>query len=198
MPGKEDIEIYRKALVKVAEELSKRNIDFVLVGSLILPLVYNLEWKVHDIDIFIVNKSTVMEPEVFEEIARENDWDVGLDMHGMMYYEMVVDGNVVRVDLMENMLDIYIPEDMIKSSIKVKVDGLEIRCIRLEDLLVLKAREASEEGDEFLSKIAEMLADPESRIGIDKEYLKKSISYFPADERESIARRLEKSGIYLE
>ncbi|WP_367834176.1 nucleotidyltransferase [Vulcanisaeta sp. JCM 16159] len=98
---------------------------------------------------------------------------------------------------MENILDIYIPEEMIRNAVKVKVNGLEIRSIRLEDLLVLKAREASEEGDEFLSRIAEILADPESKVSIDKEYLKRAINYY-TDDKDSIERRLEKSGIYLE
>ncbi len=190
-------ELIKKALVKVASELSKRDIEFVLIGSAILPLLYDIDWNVHDIDIFITNKSTIMEPEVFEEIAKENDWDVGMDMNGMMYYEILINAQVIRVDLMENILDIYIPEDMIRNATKTRINGMEIRSIRLEDFLVLKAREASEEGDEDLSRIAEILADPESRISIDKNYLKRAINYYP-DDKESIERRLEKSGIYLE
>ena len=194
---KETLDLIRKALVKVGAELSKRGIEFILIGSAVLPLLYGIDWNVHDIDIFITNKSTITEPDLFEEIARENDWDVGMDMNGMMYYEILVNAQVIRVDLMENILDIYIPEEMIKNAVKVRVDGIEIRSIRLEDLLVLKAREASEEGDEFLSRIAEILADPESRLSIDKEYLKRAINYY-TDDRDSIERRLEKSGIYLE
>ena len=190
-------ELVRKVLVKVGSEFSKRGIEFILIGSAILPLLYGINWNIHDIDLFIINKSTVMEPELFEEIARENDWDVGMDMNGMMYYEILIDADVVRVDLMENLLDIYIPEGMISNAVRVKIDGLEIRSVRLEDLLVLKAREASEEGDEFLSRIAEILADPESRISLDKEYLIKAINYYP-DDKDSIQRRLEKAGIYLE
>ncbi|MFP3216304.1 MAG: nucleotidyltransferase, partial [Vulcanisaeta sp.] len=138
-------ELVRKVLVKVGSEFSKRGIEFILIGSAILPLLYGINWNIHDIDLFIINKSTVMEPELFEEIARENDWDVGMDMNGMMYYEILIDADVVRVDLMENLLDIYIPEGMISNAVRVKIDGLEIRSVRLEDLLVLKAREASEE-----------------------------------------------------
>jgi predicted nucleotidyltransferase len=190
-------ELVRKVLVKVGSEFSKRGIEFILIGSAILPLLYGINWNIHDIDLFIINKSTVMEPELFEEIARENDWDVGMDMNGMMYYEILIDADVVRVDLMENLLDIYIPEGMISNAVRVKIDGLEIRSVRLEDLLVLKAREASEEGDEFLSRIAEILADPESGISLDKEYLIKAINYYP-DDKDSIQRRLEKAGIYLE
>ncbi len=192
------MDLIRKALIKVGSELNRRGIDFILIGSAVLPpLLYGIDWNIHDIDIFIINKSTITEPEVFEEIARENDWDVGMDMNGMMYYEILVNAQVIRVDLMENILDIYIPEEMIRNAVKVKVNGLEIRSIRLEDLLVLKAREASEEGDEFLSRIAEILADPESRVSIDKEYLRRAINYY-ADDKDSIERRLEKSGIYLE
>ncbi|WP_054853183.1 nucleotidyltransferase [Vulcanisaeta distributa] len=195
--SKETVDLIRKALVKVGSELGRRGVDFVLIGSAVLPLLYGIDWNVHDIDVFITNKSTITEPEIFEEIARENDWDVGMDMNGMMYYEILVNAQIIRVDLMENILDIYIPEEMIRNAVKVKVNGLEIRSIRLEDLLVLKAREASEEGDEFLSRIAEILADPESKVSIDREYLKRAINYY-ADDKDSIERRLEKSGIYLE
>ncbi len=137
--SRETLDLIRKALVKVGSELNKRGIDFILIGSAVLPpLLYGIDWNIHDIDIFIINKSTITEPEVFEEIARENDWDVGMDMNGMMYYEILVNAQVIRVDLMENILDIYIPEEMIRNAVKVKVNGLEIRSIRLEDLLVLK------------------------------------------------------------
>jgi len=188
----------RRVVTAVVSALLRKGVDCVLIGSSILPLIYGLKWEVHDIDLFIINKSTIMEPEIFEEIARENDWDVGMDMHGMMYYEVLVDGDVVRVDLMENILDIYIPEPIIANSIIKKLDGTELRAIRLEDLVVLKAREASEEGDEFLSKIAELAADPEGRVKLDKDYLRRVIEYFPEDERDSITRRLERSGIYME
>nr|WP_252900615.1 hypothetical protein [Vulcanisaeta sp. JCM 14467] len=45
--------------------------------------------------------------------------------------------------------------------------------------------------------MAEILADPESRLSINKEYLRRAINYY-TDDRDSIERRLEKSGIYLE
>jgi predicted nucleotidyltransferase len=195
--SREIVELIKRVLIKVGSEFKKRDIEFVLIGSAILPLLYGIDWNIHDIDLFITNKSTIMEPELFEEIARENDWDVGTDMSGMMYYELLVNAHVIRVDLMENILDLYIPEEMLINAVKVSIDNLEIRSIRLEDLLVLKAREASEEGDEFLSRIAEILADPDSKINIDKNYLVRAINYYP-DDKNSIERRLEKSGIYLE
>ncbi|MFB6471091.1 MAG: nucleotidyltransferase [Vulcanisaeta sp. AZ3] len=193
----ETVELIKKALIKVGSEFNKHGIDFVLIGSAILPLLYNINWNIHDIDLFIINKSTVIEQELFEGIAKENDWDAGMDMNGMMYYEILVNAQIIRIDLMENLLDIYIPEQMLRNTAKIKVDGLEIKSIRLEDLLVLKAREASEEGDEFLSRIAEILADPKGGLSIDKDYLRNAINYYPED-AESIGRRLERSGIYLE
>ena len=192
------IELFKKALLKVGKVFTNHNIDYVLIGSLVIPLVYKIPWDVHDIDLYILNKSVLTESEFFEEIAHENDWDIGTTMHGLIYYEVLVNGDVIRVDLMENILDIYIPEEMIRKCIKVKVNDIEIKCIRLEDLLLLKAREASEESEEYLSKIAEILADPKYNISIDKNYVLKVIDYFPEEERNSIIRRIEKCGIYLE
>lgn len=195
---KEIASIYVKALVKVSKVLQENNVDFVLIGSMILPVVYKVPWNVHDIDLFILNKSTLLDSEFFENLANENDWDFGTTMHGLIYYEVVIDGNVVRVDLMENILDIYIPKEMLSKAISVEINGIKVKSIKLEELIVLKAREATEESDEFLSKVAEMLADPEVNLKINKDRLKEIINYFPEEERESIARRIERSGIYLE
>jgi len=194
----ERIEPYRKALVKVGKVLREKGVDFVLIGSLIIPLFYKIPWDVHDVDLFILNKSVFAESEFFEEIARENDWDVGTTMHGQLYYEILVDGEIVRVDLMENMLDVYIPEQMLKNAPIHKVDDLEVKHLRLEDLIVLKAREATQEGDEFLSKLAEILAEDRYDIRLDKDYIREAIKLFPEDEQQSIYKRILRSGIYIE
>ncbi len=60
---REVVDLIRKALVKVGSELRKRDIDFILIGSAVLPpLLYGIDWNVHDIDIFVINKSTITEP----------------------------------------------------------------------------------------------------------------------------------------
>ncbi|NPA71080.1 MAG: nucleotidyltransferase [Crenarchaeota archaeon] len=194
----EKIEPFKKALLKVGKVLKEKGVDYVLVGSLILPLIYEVPWEVHDVDLFITNKCVFAESEFFEEIARENDWDIGTTMHGLIYYEILVNGDVVRVDLMENILDIYIPEEMLKNAPSRKIDDLEIKHIRLEDLIILKAREATQEGEEFLNKLAELLAEEKYDLKINKNYFKKALEYFPEDERQSIYRRILKCGIYVE
>ncbi len=194
----EKVEPYRKALIRVGKILRSKGIDFVLIGSLIIPLFYKIPWDVHDVDLFILNKSVFAESDFFEEIARENDWDVGTTMYGQVYYEVLVNGDIVRVDLMENMLDVYIPEQILKNAPTRRVDDLEIKHIRLEDLIVLKAREATQEGDEFLSKLAEVLAEDRYDVRLDKDYIKEIIKLFPEDEQQSIYKRILRSGIYIE
>ncbi|NPB01259.1 MAG: nucleotidyltransferase [Crenarchaeota archaeon] len=194
----EKIEPFKKALLKVGKVLKEKGVEYVLVGSLILPLIYEVPWDVHDVDLFITNKCVFAESEFFEEIARENDWDIGTTMHGLIYYEILVNGDIVRVDLMENILDIYIPEEMLKNAPSRKINDLEIRHIRLEDLIILKAREATQEGEEFLNKLAELLAEEKYDLKINRNYFKKALEYFPEDERQSIYRRILKCGIYVE
>ncbi len=194
----ERVEPFKKALLKVGQVLKEHGVDFVLVGSLIMPLIYEIPWDVHDVDLFILNKCVFAESEFFEELARKNDWDIGTTMHGLIYYEVLVNGDVVRVDLMENILDIYIPEQMLKNAAVKKIDNLEIKHIRLEDLIILKAREASQEGDEFLNKLAELIAEDRYEIKIDRDYFRRALEYFPEDERQSIYKRILKCGIYIE
>ena len=188
---------YRRGLAQVAKALKARDIDFVLIGSAILTITYNLkDYDPGDIDLFITNASTVAQYELFEEIAKENDWDIGNTMHGTIFYEVLIGGELVRIDLLENILDIFIPQQILENPIIVKLDDIEVKSIRVEDQLLLKARSETKEGEEFIAMIAEKVA--EGVLEIDMKYLKHALGYFPEEERESIAKRLRKNGIYLE
>ncbi len=189
---------YKSALISVSKALRRRDVDFVLIGSAVLPLLYNIDIDPRDLDLFIRNFSTVMDYELFEEIARENDWDIGTTTHGTVFYELVVGDHVVRVDLLENILDIYVPPQLLDNAVRLRLDGVEVPSIRLEDLLLLKARAAAKEDEEFISDVAWRISDVLSGITIDREYMKRAVRYFPEDEQESIIKRLEKNGIYLE
>lgn len=187
---------YVSALLMVSKAFRENNIDFVLIGSLILPLAYRIEWGVHDVDLFIMGRSAMVDEDLFREIARVHEWDVGLTAFGGLYYEVVVDGEVVRVDLMENLLDVYVPQGLIDDSMEIDVDGERIRAIRLEGLIVLKAREATDEAEEFLERLSSIIA--EEGIDVDEGRMIRYIEMFPEDERDSIRHRIEISGIYLE
>ncbi|MGC8570287.1 nucleotidyltransferase [Caldivirga sp.] len=190
--------VFVDALVRVGGVLRGRGVGFIVVGSLVLPLAYGVDWVVHDVDLFLIGRSTLTDAEFFEGIAREFDWDYGLNAFGGMYYEVVVNGEVVRVDLMENLLDVYIPEAMINDALSIRVNGEEFRFIRIEALIVLKAREATDEAEEFLEKLAEKIADPGTGIELDKERIRKYINQYPEEERESITHKIQTTGIYIE
>lgn len=186
---------YKTALKLVSTELSKRDIEHVLVGSAVLPLAYGIEYDPRDIDLFILNKSTVLDNELFEEIARENDWDLGTSDHGTIYYELIVGGESVRVDLLENILDIYIPPEFFSETRKVAINGVEVASIGLEELLVLKAKIATKEAEEFINEVARMVLD--KGIGLNYGRIKALAELFPED-AEGILKRLRRNGIYVE
>jgi len=186
---------YKHALRRVSVELYKRGIEHVLVGSAVLPLVYNIKYDPRDVDLFILNKSTVLDNELFEEIAKENDWDMGTSDHGTIYYELIVGGDAVRVDLLENILDIYIPLDLFSDLKEVDLNGVKIRAIGLEGLLVLKAKIATKEAEEFINEVARLVLEHDIRLNYNK--IKKYVSLYPEDV-EGILRRLRRNGIYVE
>jgi predicted nucleotidyltransferase len=188
-------EKYVRTLGIVARELKRRGIEFVLVGSAVLPVVYRLDYDPHDIDLFILNKSTILDSELFEEIARENDWDVGTSEHGTLYYELVVGGDIVRVDLLENVLDVYIPEELVRSAREVDADGVKVMAIGLEELLVLKAKVATREAEEFINSVARMAL--ERNIKLDYSKMRRYSELFP-DDAEGILKRLRRNGIYID
>jgi len=186
---------YKHALRRVSEELNKRGVDHVLVGSAVLPLVYNIKYDSRDVDLFILNKSTVLDYELFEEIAKENDWDMGTSDHGTIYYELIVGGDAVRVDLLENILDIYIPLDFFSGLREVDLGGVKTRAIGLEELLVLKAKIATKEAEEFINEVARLVLEHDIRLDYNK--IKKYASLYPEDD-EGILKRLRRNGIYVE
>ena len=188
---------YREGLVQVADVLYGHGIDFVLIGSAILPLVYNIDYDPIDIDLFIINKSTILDYDIFEKIAQENEWDIGSTDHGTIYYELVVSGELLKIDLLENILDIYIHPQIVENPLTITINNTKIKSIKLEDLLVLKAKIATKDSEEFIAMIARLLADPRTNISIDKNYIKKIADLYQ-QEKENIIDRLNKNGIYID
>ncbi len=188
---------YREGLVQVADVLYGHGIDFVLIGSAILPLVYNIDYDPVDIDLFIINKSTILDYDIFEKIAQENEWDIGSTDHGTIYYELVVSGELLKIDLLENILDIYIHPQIVENPLTITINNTKIKSIKLEDLLVLKAKIATKDSEEFIAMIARLLADPRTNISIDKNYIKKIADLYQ-QEKENIIDRLNKNGIYID
>lgn len=188
---------YREGLVQVADVLYGHGIDFVLIGSAILPLVYNIDYDPVDIDLFIINKSTILDYDIFEKIAQENEWDIGSTDHGTIYYELVVSGELLKIDLLENILDIYIHPQIVENPLIITINNTKIKSIKLEDLLVLKAKIATKDSEEFIAMVARLLADPRTNISIDKNYIKKIADLYQ-QEKENIIDRLNKNGIYID
>ncbi|MEZ0319001.1 MAG: nucleotidyltransferase [Pyrobaculum sp.] len=185
---------YKTALKSVASALDKKGIEYVLIGSAVLPLVYGIDYDPKDIDLFILNKSTVLDNELFEEIAQEHDWDVGTSDHGTIYYELIVGGEAVRVDLLENILDIYIPPELLADARELTIDGARIKSIGLEELLVLKAKIATKDAEEFINEVARIVMERD--IKLDYKKIKKYASLY--EDAEDILKRLRRNGIYVE
>lgn len=191
------IEKMKSVLVDVARAFYSNEVDFVVIGSFVIPLLYNVPWSTYDIDLFITNKSTVVEYELFEKIAIENGWDIGTTPYGTPYYEILRNGDTIRIDLLENIYDIYVPKTIIDRAHSIKVNNVEVKVIRLEDQIVLKARAASEVDVEFLKQVLSKLVK-KKRVKITIENIEQAILAFPETEQNSIRRRLALIGFYTE
>ncbi|GGP19296.1 nucleotidyltransferase [Thermocladium modestius] len=193
---REELQKYFYALTSVARALRSIGVDFELIGSMVLPVGYGMYWDVHDVDLFVIGESPFMNPDKFEELAGRNDWDVGTSAFGNMYMEVLAGDSMIRVDLMENALDVYIPSKLLEDSLAAAVGEDKIKVMRVEGLIVLKAREATDEAEEFLEELNERLGD--SSIRLDKKKILSFINEYPSDERKSLRHRIEMAGIYLD
>jgi len=172
---------------EVANALSQKGIDAVIVGEVCLQLLYKIPVETRDFAVFILNKSPFLEPQVFEEIGAENGWDVGFTDIGTPYYLIRKNGEEYVVELIENIGDIYIPDRMLKNAMQVKINDIKVKVLRLEDYILIACRTSRPEDYNFLERIKKL--KNMGKIKINTKYLSKNISLFKEDE-SFIRRRL--------
>ncbi|RLE94215.1 MAG: hypothetical protein DRN04_04105 [Thermoprotei archaeon] len=172
---------------EVADTLSQKGIEGVIVGEVCLQLLYKIPVEVKDFAVFVLNKSPFLEPQIFEEIGLERGWDVGFTDIGTPYYLIRKNGDEYVVELIENIGDIYIPDRMLKNAVQIKINNVKVKVLKLEDYILIACRTSRPEDYNFLERVKKLINM--GKIKINSKYLNKNISLFKEDEG-FIRRRL--------
>lgn len=175
-----------RVLGKVIELLRHEGVDGVIIGSTAVDLALRRDSFEGDIDMFVTSLSLLANYGILEEFARKYGCVLGSTWLGTPSITCFIEGEEVTVDFYENMFDFYVPEEIIDDSLTYEVSGVEVRAIRPEDYMVLKAVAGRDEDLEALRKVREYIEN--KKLKIDRKLIESRIKLF--GEPQTIARRL--------
>jgi len=175
-----------RVLGKVIELLRHEGVDGVIIGSTAVDLALRKDSFEGDIDMFVTSLSLLANYGILEEFARKYGCVLGSTWLGTPNITCFIEGEEVTIDFYENMFDFYVPEEIIDDSLTYEVSGVEVRAIRPEDYMVLKAVAGRDEDLEALRKVREYIEN--KKLKIDRKLIESRIKLF--GEPQTIARRL--------
>lgn len=165
----------------------------MIIGSTCLSITLGNTEIEEDIDLFTTSISPVLDEEKIRQIAYQREWSTGTTDLGTPSITLNVDGIDITVELYENILDFYIPQesiDICKRSLDV--NGLRIDYIALECWIIFKARRGSDKDISSLSLIKQLI--DEGVLNIDRTIIEKVTNLYE-DDMKYITNRLKSLGI---
>jgi len=184
-------------LIEVLKKLNAEGIGGVIIGSTVYALRLGVKELEDDVDIFTTTISPVFDVDVVLGVAEKIGCQVGSTEWGTPSIECVLSsGCDVVVELYENIHDFYVPQEMLEGAETLNIEGFEVRMLKIEDYVILKARAGREQDMETLSYISDLIRS--KVLKIDLKTLKEKLRLFEEDERKLIARRLNAADIKVQ
>jgi predicted nucleotidyltransferase len=175
-----------KALGRIIELLRSEGVDGVIIGSTAIDMALKKDSFDGDIDMFLTSLSLLANYGVLEEFARKYGCVLGSTWLGTPNITCFVEGEEVVVDFYENMLDFYVPEEIIEDSLTYEISGTGVKAVRPEDYIVLKAVAGRDEDLEAIRRVKEYIES--KKLKIDKKLIESRAKLF--GEPQTIIRRL--------
>jgi len=185
----------RRVLRDLMLKLKEVGVDGVIIGSTALMLHQNLNEFEDDIDIFVTNFSPYVNEDLVRSIANKLGCDIAQTMWGTPALYCIFNDDEVTIELHENVLDLYIPESIIKSAKELKVMDVRVKVIGIEDYIVLKARAGRDHDLEDLKIIAEMVRRGDLKVNINN--IMRRVREDFTEEEKTIVSRLREAGFKL-
>jgi len=184
------VEELKKILKELAKEFELNNIDAVIIGSTIVSLALGGFFKEEeDLDLFIINRSPLLEEDLFKNIAISKGWDYTYTDYGTPRLIVPFEYGEFFIDFYENIHDFYIPEEILeKETRRIKINHYRIKLLSLEAYIVLKARIGRRIDDRDLARIKELIK--EGYLKVNKRKIEELLKYFPEEEIGIMKNRL--------
>ena len=183
--------VSRRAFSGVVRLLLDRGFRFTVIGGTVVELALGSRDLGEDIDVFGEEPSPLFEDE-YRLLAEEMGWVVGQTWIGTPRVVARFEGEEVPVEFYDNLHDFYVPPEMLERAERVRVDGVRVRMVRLEDHIVLKAHAGRGMDMDRLKEIARLVK--KGRLSVDRKAILEAASLF-GDEERVIVRRLREAGL---
>ena len=183
----------REVLAEVISRLRDSGIDGVIVGSTVYMIYLRLKEFEDDIDIFTTNISPTFDEDLVRDVAKKLGCIMGQTEWSTPQLRCYFSGSEVTVELHENIYDFYIPSEIIESARTITIGNVDIRVIRLEDYLILKARAGRDADFEDLRFLVDLINS--GSLNIDLGKIAERLGLFDEYEAKLIRKRLKEVGL---
>lgn len=177
-------------LAIIMGKIVEAGIESVVIGGTVVQLALRSKRFEGDLDLFALDPSPLLEEEVYRGLAEREGWGYSYTDLGTPRLLARIRRVEVPVEFYENIHDFYVPMEILDGAAGIRVRGLRIKVIGVEDYLVLKARAG---GERDLARLRELASNP--RLRIDARRLRSRAGLF--EEEQVILRRLRDAGFRI-
>ncbi len=185
----------RETLAEAVSKLRSNGIDGVIIGSTVYMIYLKLKEFEDDIDIFTTTISPTFDEDIVRDAAGKLKCLVGQTEWGTPQLRCHFRGDEVTIELHENIYDFYIPSEMIEDARTVSIGSVDIKILRLEDYLVLKAKAGRDADFEDLRFLADLISSKDLSISVGK--IIDRLNLFDEYEAKLIKKRLKEAGLKI-
>ena len=182
-------------LISLLEELQKRGFRGVIIGSTVISLELREKKFEDDVDFFAFEPSPLIEEDTYRSWANELGWEMTYTELGTPRLIARVGGTDIVLEFYENIHDFYVPPEMLERAPAKKLKKVEIKVLKPEDYIVLKAKAGRDEDMEDLQKIRELINM--GKLKIDERLVKEAINMLPEEDQKLTIKRLKQLGFRL-
>ncbi len=180
-------------LAWVLSKLQQHGVKFVVIGSTVIDLELRRKRFEDDIDVFAFEPSPLLEEDAYREIADREGWELSYTALGTPKFVVKVpSGTEVIVEVYENIHDFYIPPEILENAPTKRIKGVNVKLLRPEDYIVLKAKAARDTDIEDLRIIKEYV--DERRLRIDERIIRNDLRLLPEEDRKIAESKLKDLG----
>jgi len=180
-------------LAWLLDRIQAHGVKGVVVGSTVVELALRRREFEDDVDVFALEPSPLVEEDFYRGIAEKEGWEMSYTALGTpKLVAKLPSGEEVIVEFYENIMDYYIPSEIIEQAPKKRIGRTEVSMIRPEDYIVLKAKAARESDIEDLRIIKEYI--DEGRLKIDERIIKRDVELLPEEDRGFVVNKLRELG----
>ncbi|ALU11412.1 nucleotidyltransferase [Ignicoccus islandicus DSM 13165] len=180
-------------LVFIMKNLEEGGLESVIIGSTAIELELRTNKFSGDLDLFPTNHFALVEEDFFRTLAFEKGWEYGHTGLGTPKYTVRGPKSQVEVEFYDNIMDFYVPEEILNEAGTIELQGVKIRKISPEDYVVLKSRSEDPDAIDQIRGVNELAKRGKIQLNIRK--IRERLSLFPETDVPTMRNRLKQAGI---